>query len=212
MSKVSLPGQIEKKSFSIVDSLVDMEGFPQEQRPVIRRVVHATGDPGVAGTMLFSNGVFPIAWKAIRSGADIVTDVEMVRIGISKKRLLETGNQIHCAIGEAQVAKNAKKNGTTRSGEALIFLKSRIDGGIVVVGNAPTALFTLLEMVEGGEVSPKFVIGLPVGFVGAAESKEALAKSSIPHITNYGTRGGSPMAVSVMNALIIQTTVSYPGS
>ena len=204
MDKKNLPRQIEKESFSIVEALINMEKFPKDQRPVIQRVVHATGDLTVAGTMIFSDGVLPVAWDAVYSGADIITDVEMVRIGINKKRLSRTRNSIYCAIGEEQIAQNAKNNGTTRAREAFHYLKDKIDGGIVVVGNAPTALFTLLEMVDNKKVHPRLVIGLPVGFVGAAESKDALAQSSIPHITNYGTRGGSPMAIATMNALIIQ--------
>ena len=204
MNPYKLPDKIERESFSIIDSLLDMEKFPKEERPVIRRVVHATGDPAVAETMVFSEGVMPIAWDAVYSGADIITDVEMVRIGISKKRLAKTHNSLHCAIGNEQVAQNAKTNGNTRAREAFLYLKDKINGGIVVVGNAPTALFTLLEMVNEQKVAPRLVIGIPVGFVGAAESKEALAKSSVPHITNIGTRGGSSMAVATINALIIQ--------
>jgi len=207
MDHNTLPHKIEKESFAIIDSLLQIEKFPKEQRPIIRRVVHATGDPAVAETMIFTDGVLPIAWDAIYSGANIITDVEMVRIGINKKRLAPTHNAIHCAIGEEVVALNAAKNSTTRSSEAFHYLKDKINGGIVVVGNAPTALFTLLEIVKEKNVSPRFVIGLPVGFVGAAESKEALAKSTIPHITNRGTRGGSSMAVATINALIIQTAL-----
>lgn len=204
MNPYKLPGKIEQESFSIIDSLVDMNKFPKEERPVIRRVVHATGDPAVAETMVFSQGVLPIAWDAVYSGADIITDVEMVRMGISKKRLARTHNSLHCAIRDEQVAKNAHTNGTTRAREAFVYLKDKINGGIVVVGNAPTALFTLLDMVSELKVAPRLVIGLPVGFVGAAESKQALSESSIPHITNHGTRGGSSMAVATINALIIQ--------
>ena len=198
---VLAPQEIERKSFEIIGKHVKLESFPAAVRPIVLRVVHATGDFQIARLLRFHPQAIGAALAAIRSGAKIVTDVNMVKAGINARLLEAHGNRVHCAIHHADVALRAKRSRITRAAAAMQKCRRLIRGGIVLVGNAPTALFTVLDLVEDG-FRPALIVGVPVGFVGAAESKEALEGTDVPHITLRGTRGGSNVAAAIMNGLL----------
>ena len=195
------PHQIERKSFEIIAKHVKLEKFPAEARPIITRVVHATGDFQLARLLRFDPRAVRSGVRAIRSGGAIVTDVNMVKAGINRGLLRAHANKIYCAIHHADVAARAKQIKTTRAAVAMQKLRRRFHNGIVVIGNAPTALFAVLDFIKAG-AQPALVVGVPVGFVGAAESKLALERSGAPYITVRGPRGGSSIAVAVINALL----------
>jgi precorrin-8X/cobalt-precorrin-8 methylmutase len=196
-----LPGTgdaIEKKSFQIIENAISGLALGAGDKSIVSRVVHATGDASIAPTMrihpdAFSNGV-----TALKNGCDIFCDVRMLQVGITR-----TPNNIHCAIRDETVALKAKAEGTTRAAAAMSHFGKRLNGAIVAIGNAPTAIWKLLELHETEGFTPWLVIGLPVGFVGAAESKQALYESDLVYITNEGTRGGSSLAAAAMNAIAI---------
>ena len=194
---------IEKKSMEIIDELV---GFPEiniEEKEIRSRVVHTSGDPSLYWKLVISKGAIDAGIHALENKKNIVADVRMVEAGIRKKWLKNSGNNIFCAIDLPQVAEEAKKKNKTRSATAIGVLKDKINDSIVLIGNAPTALFELLYLVKEDKIKPTLIIGVPVGFVDAASSKEKLARQkNIPFITLPGTRGGSNMASAILNALI----------
>lgn len=195
---------IEKRSFEIIDSEVGQHSYDPLQWPLVRRVIHATADFDFAGNsrLLFHEHAFESAFSAIRSKCTIVTDVDMVLAAINKKLLSDLGLRTACYISDKGVAEEAKKLGKTRSEMAMRRASQEIEGGIVVVGNAPTALLEIITMCKEG-VRPALIVGIPVGFVSAPESKEALAQTDVPFITNIGRKGGSPAASSIINALLL---------
>lgn len=195
------PQDIEKKSFEIIAEHVDMGKFPPSVRPIILRVVHATGDFQVAHLMRFHPHAVQAGRSAIRSGARIITDVNMVKAGINGRLLTAHGNRTYCAIHHADVASRAKVLKITRAAAAMQKCRNLMRDGIVVIGNAPTALFAVLDLIKKG-FRPALVVGVPVGFVGAAESKQALERSDVPYVTLRGTRGGSSVAAAIMNGLL----------
>lgn len=196
---------IERRSFEIIDSEVGPHGYDAMQWPIVRRVIHATADFDFAGKgrVLFHGRAIDSAFSAVKKGCAIVTDVDMVAAAINKKSLADLGLKAVCYISDAKVAEEAKRLGKTRSEMAMRHAAKEIDGGIVVVGNAPTALLEVIRMVKEGAASPALVVGIPVGFVSAPESKEELAKTDVPFITNIGRKGGSPAASSIVNALLL---------
>jgi precorrin-8X/cobalt-precorrin-8 methylmutase len=196
---------IEKRSFEIIDSEAGPHGYDAMQWPLVRRVIHATADFDFAGKgrILFHKRAIESAFSAIRNKCAIVTDVDMVLAAINKKSLADLGLRTACYISDAGVAEEAKKLGKTRSEMAMRRAAREMDGGIVVIGNAPTALYEVISMVKEGAARPALVIGIPVGFVSAPESKEELAKTDIPYITNVGRKGGSPAASSIVNAMLL---------
>lgn len=196
---------IEKRSFEIIDSEAGTHGYDPLQWPIVRRVIHATADFDFAGKgrILFHKRAIESAFSAIKSKCTIVTDVDMVLAAINKKSLADLGLRTACYISDAKVADEAKKLGKTRSEMAMRHAAREMDGGIVVIGNAPTALYEVISMVKEGAAKPALVVGIPVGFVSAPESKEELAKTDIPYITNIGRKGGSPAASSIVNALLL---------
>ncbi len=196
---------IEKRSFEIIDSEVGPHGYDAMQWPIVRRVIHATADFDFArkGRMLFHKGAIESVFSAIKNRCTIVTDVDMVLAAINKKSLADLGLRTACYISDAKVADDAKKLGKTRSEMAMRRAAREMDGGIVVIGNAPTALYEVIAMIKEGAAKPALVVGIPVGFVSAAESKEELAKTDIPYITNIGRKGGSPAASSIVNAILL---------
>jgi len=165
-------------------------------------MVHATGDPEYARLVVVHPRLVETATAALRRGADVITDVEMVRQGISSRKLARGGGRIICAIRDRKVAEVAAERGITKAMAAMEYLAPRMTGAIVTIGNAPTALFRLLELMAAGHAAPAAVIGTPVGFVGAAEAKEALERSGVPFVTVRGTRGGSTVAAAAVNALL----------
>jgi precorrin isomerase/cobalamin biosynthesis Co2+ chelatase CbiK len=197
---------IEKRSFEIIDEEAGEHGYDRMQWPIVRRVVHATADFDFAtgrGKILFHPRAIESAFSAIKNGCAIVTDVDMVLAAINKKSLADLGLRAACYISDPRVAEESKKTGRTRSELAMRRASADMDGGIVVVGNAPTALYEVVNMVREGAARPALVVGMPVGFVSAQESKEDLSKAGVPFITNIGRKGGSPAASSIINALLL---------
>lgn len=196
---------IEKRSFEIIDSEVGPHGYDALQWPVVRRVIHATADFDFAGKgrMLFEKRAIDSAFLAIKNRCTIVTDVDMVAAAINKKSLADLGLKTACYISDGKVAEEARRLGKTRSEMAMRRAAKDMDGGIVVIGNAPTALYEVISMVREGAARPALVVGMPVGFVSAPESKEELARTDVPFITNVGRKGGSPAASSAINAILL---------
>lgn len=197
------PGEIEKKSMEIIEKEVAaiLPADPLE-RAVVRRIIHTTGDTEIVPLINFSKGAAKAGHKALRKGAKVFTDVNMLASGISKKAISRFGGEVLCSIADSEVIQKAKEDGKTRASTAMRLWGGKLNGQIVAIGNAPTALFELLQLAEEDAVRPALVVGIPVGFVGAAESKEELKKSGLPYITVTGTRGGSNIAAAIVNALL----------
>lgn len=201
------PEEIEAESFRTIDLEVEPHKWPLAEWSIIRRVIHTSADFEYVRTMFMSDDAVFAGVKAILGGRGIVTDTTMALSGISKPRLASFSIASSCFIADSQVAEEAVAKGVTRSIIAMRAGTSDQKNGIFVIGNAPTALFELLRQVREEGLRPDLIVGLPVGFVGAVESKEelmAVAKEySIPYITNRGRKGGSNVAAAVMNALLI---------
>jgi precorrin-8X/cobalt-precorrin-8 methylmutase len=196
------PDEIEDESFRIIDGLADLGEISPAELAVVRRVIHATGDPGFAELVKWSPGAVEIGAKALAAGTDVVTDVEMARAGVSKVRAGHFGCATHCYIVDEAVRDEARERGVTRSIAAVEKAVRNHPEAIYVFGNAPTALFRLMELVDEGAARPPLIIGTVVGFVGAAESKDALmARTAPPWISCKGNKGGSSVAASCVNAL-----------
>lgn len=197
------PAEIEARSMALIAPYLEELKLDEAHTKIFSRVIHAAGDPDYANHIRIHSQAVDAAIDAIRGGADIFCDVEMVRTGISKKTLAQYGGQVQCLIADSKVAAMAKEQGITRSMAAFRTFGHQLDGAVVAVGNAPTALFELFRLMEEENVRPAVVIGVPVGFVGAAESKDLLAeKANAPYITVLGNKGGSPIAASIVNALL----------
>lgn len=198
---------IEKRSFEIIESEVGKNHqYNQNEWVIVRRVIHATADFDFAGNgkILFHRNAIESAFNALRERCTIVTDVDMVLAAISKKSISDLRLKTVCYISDSLVAEQARKLGKTRSETAMRRAAKDMDGGIIAIGNAPTALYEVLNMAREGIAKPALVIGMPVGFVSAAESKERLAKMDVlPFITNVGRKGGSPAVSSIMNAIML---------
>jgi precorrin-8X/cobalt-precorrin-8 methylmutase len=201
-----MPAEIEQRSFEIIGEETDLDGLPAEQIPIIKRVIHATADFEFRQTLVFHPGAIAAGLKAIRAGKDILTDVEMVRSGINKKALAAFGGKVICRLQEGE--DKGKESGRTRAEQGIeLALTEKNNVGIIAVGNAPTALLRVIELFESGHgiqnsESGILVVGVPVGFVKALESKALLASRSFPFITNMSRKGGSPVAAAIINALI----------
>lgn len=195
------PQDIEAESFRIIESELGPTGFSPEEWAVARRAIHATGDFSFAENMRFHPEAIKAALLAIREGKNILVDVNMAANGISTALLTPFGGRVICRIKEAETVTLAKKNRSTRS-DAAMARATKDNIGIVAIGNAPTALLRVMEMIDQGLFSPDLVIGVPVGFVNAAESKELLAAKPYPFITSLGRKGGTPVAVAAVNALL----------
>lgn len=197
------PQEIEGKSMEMIDEEIGEHSFTKEQWPVVQRVIHSSADFELGKSMIFHPDAVQAGINAILNGEQIVADVQMVQAGISKPRLAKFGSDVHVYISDPDVVDEAKKLNTTR---AIISMRKgarEVNGGIYVIGNAPTALLELIRLVKSGEAKPSLIIGMPVGFVSAAESKEELAKLDLPFITNIGRKGGSTAVVAALNAISI---------
>ncbi|MBW7474345.1 precorrin-8X methylmutase [Paenibacillus oenotherae] len=195
------PQEIEEKSFEMIKEELGEHPFTEEQFPVVQRVIHASADFELGRSLIFHRDAITAGIAAVRSGKLVVADVQMVQVGISKPRIEKFGGDVKVFISDPDVMQEAKRLNTTR---AIISIRKAIkeaDGGIFAIGNAPTALLELIRLIKTGEARPGLVIGMPVGFVSAAESKEELAKLDIPFITNLGRKGGSPVTVAALNAI-----------
>ena len=192
---------IYEKSFATIRSEANLSGLSDVEARVAVRMIHACGMVDLTDDILFSPGFTETARKALKAGASILCDAKMVASGITRARL-PSDNAVICTLSDDTVPDLARHLGTTRSAAALELWRDRLGGALVAIGNAPTALFRLLELLDEGAPAPAAVIGVPVGFVGAAESKEALgARRDLPHLTVRGRRGGSAMATAAVNAL-----------
>ncbi|ACB84512.1 precorrin-8X methylmutase [Natranaerobius thermophilus] len=196
------PQEIETKSMEIIQNKVNLSAFSQKELPVVMRVIHTTGDLEIHRDIRFSSKAVTKGLEALTAGADIFTDVNMVTAGLNKSKLKKLGSKIHCKIADENVAEEAHRIGSTRAETAFKTFGENLHGNIVVIGNAPTALFKLLELVKNHNITPALVVGVPVGFVGAKESKDALMNSDLPYISISGYKGGSPIGASVINALL----------
>ncbi|MEU3415042.1 precorrin-8X methylmutase [Streptomyces sp. NPDC006658] len=193
---------IYRQSFATIRAEADLAGLPADVSQVAVRMIHACGMVDLVQDLSYTPAVVARAREALRSGAPIFCDVQMVASGVTRKRL-PAGNDVLCTLSDPAVPSLAEKMGTTRSAAALELWRDRLEGAVVAVGNAPTALFRLLEMIEEGAPRPAAVIGVPVGFVGAAESKDALAAHpfGLEHLVVRGRRGGSAIAAAALNAI-----------
>ncbi|CAN2049414.1 Cobalt-precorrin-8 methylmutase [Candidatus Magnetomoraceae bacterium gMMP-13] len=197
------PDEIERLSFKIIDKEAGSHNFSYKEWSILRRIIHTSADFEYMDTIRFHSDAVKAGINAICSGKPIITDTQMARAGIRKKELEQFGSIVKCLISDPYVAKKAINSGITRAKAAVDKAVHLIQGGIYVVGNAPTALFEIIKLSQEKKADPALIIGLPVGFVNAAESKAALIKSDIPFISNIGRKGGSNIAASVVNALII---------
>ncbi len=195
------PQEIEKRSFEMITNELNHPLDPV-QAPIIKRVIHTTADFDYVDSLYFSSGVVPHALDALRQGMTLVTDTTMAMAGINKRALNQLGCQVECFIADEDVAEAAKLNGTTRSREAMM-KASKLPGKLgFVVGNAPTALVALYEMMNTNALNPAFIIGVPVGFVNVVQSKELIRQSGAPCILSMGRKGGSNVAAAIVNALL----------
>lgn len=198
------PKAIYRQSFQMIDKALAETDFAENIAAVAARLVHASGMPDIVDFLFYSNGAAEIGRKALQDGAPVLCDAEMVAAGIIGKRL-PADNRVICTLNDPKVAGLADEHATTRSAAALDLWLPHLDGAVVAIGNAPTALFRLMEMISDGAPRPALVLGFPVGFVGAAESKQALidhaGRLDVSFITLKGRRGGSAMVSAAVNAL-----------
>ena len=204
-----LPEEIEKRSFAIIAAELAERGIilPAEQDMITRRVIHTSADFDYAQTMTYSENAVEIAKDLLKNGADIVTDTNMALAGINKKVLASFGGEAHCYMADAEVAAMAKERRTTRAAISMELASKREKPVIFAVGNAPTALirlYELMEMMQESDWRPAFVIGVPVGFVNVEAAKELILQTDVPHIINRGRKGGSNVAAAICNALLYE--------
>ncbi len=192
--------EIYRQSFATIRAEADLAGLPEDVARVVVRMIHACGQVDLVPDVAFSPAVVSRARAALDAGAPVLCDAKMVASGITRRRL-PADNDVVCTLDDPRVPDLAARLGTTRSAAALELWRDRLDDAVVAIGNAPTALFHLLEMIAAGAPRPAAVLGIPVGFIGAAESKDALAATDLEHLVVRGRRGGSAMAVAAVNAI-----------
>lgn len=203
MEFIKDPKAIEDTSMDIIESqLPALLKLPEGERAIIKRIVHTTGDVNIAELIKISPDAVAAGLGALRAGRPIFSDVQMLRAGINPANLARFGIETMCLIKDPDVVEEAKRTGKTRAMVAMAKAAPLLDGGIIAIGNAPTALFELCAMIREGKIKPALVVGTPVGFVGAKESKELLVETPVPFVTIEGTRGGSTIAVAAINALM----------
>lgn len=197
------PDAIEAESFRIIDAEMGPHEFSVIEWPVVQRAIHASADFELGRSMVFHPRAVEAGVAAIRKGADVVADVHMIQAGISGTYVADFGGRVLCYMADLDVAAKARTEGTTRAIQCMRKAAREAPGAIYAIGNAPTALLELVRLVEDGEANPALIIGVPVGFVSAAESKEQLRRQGlVPYITNRGRKGGTSVAVSITNALL----------
>lgn len=195
------PADIEKRSFEILSEILGERNFPPLHEPIIKRVIHTSADFEYADTLKISEGAIESAMNAIKAGCNIVTDTKMAAAGINKKNITVFGGSVVCHMEDEDVALTAKERDVTRA--AVCMEKASLDtkNQIYAIGNAPTALIRLYEMVKEGKIKPALVVGVPVGFVNVVESKELFMKAGVPYIIAVGRKGGSNVAAAIINAI-----------
>lgn len=200
------PEEIEKRSFAIITEELKSRGveLPEEEALVTKRVIHTSADFDYVNTLTYSEHAVQTAKELILQGADIVTDTNMALAGINKKMLARYGGDAHCYMADETVAKLAKERGITRAAVSMEMAAKREKPVIFAIGNAPTALIRLYEMIQDQTYIPAFIIGVPVGFVNVEIAKELILKTDVPHIVNRGRKGGSNVAAAICNAIIYE--------
>ncbi len=204
MSENTRPMDIEKRSFEIITELLGERKLDPENELVIKRAIHTTADFDYADNLVFSPHAVTLGIQALQRGCDIVTDTQMARAGINKTVLASLGGEVRCFMSDPDVAAEAKERGVTR---AVVSMERAAALGrecVFAIGNAPTALIRLRQLMDAGELSPALIIGVPVGFVNVVESKELILETSVPHIVARGRKGGSNVAAAICNALLYQ--------
>ena len=197
------PGEIEKRSFEIIEEELGRELDPV-LKPIIKRVIHTTADFSYADTLFFSENAVEKGLQALREGVSIITDTNMGRAGINKKKLEQSGGQVHCFMADEDVAAAALAQQTTRAAVSMDKAAAMQEDFIFAIGNAPTALIRLYELIQEGKIRPRLIIGVPVGFVNVVEAKELILTAGVPVIVARGRKGGSNVAAAICNALIYQ--------
>ena len=199
-----LPGDIEKRSFEIIGEELKERGItlPAEEEPVTKRVIHTSADFEYAQTMRYSKNAVQVARELLKRGASIVTDTNMAKAGINKTALSKLGGEVYCFMADEDVAREAKERQVTRATVSMERAAALPGPVIFAIGNAPTALISLYELMEQGKFRPEFVIGVPVGFVNVVQAKELFLESDVPYIINRGRKGGSNVAAAICNALL----------
>ena len=195
------PMDIEKRSFEIITEELGYD-LPEKEAPIIKRCIHTSADFDYAKNLCFSEDVVEKALKALKNGACIVTDTQMAKSGINKKALAKYGGEVYCFMSDADMAETAKKNGTTRATASMDKAAEMNKPLIFAIGNAPTALVRLYELIEDGKLKPELIIGVPVGFVNVVQSKELIMQAEVPYIVAKGRKGGSNIAACICNALL----------
>ncbi|MDH3658545.1 MAG: precorrin-8X methylmutase [Alphaproteobacteria bacterium] len=203
-SYVKDPDAIYRASFAAIRDTAPIDSLPPDVQPLALRLIHASGMPDLLGDLTYTDDAVRAGHDALAAGKPILVDATMVAAGITK-RYLPAGNEVVCTLNHAETPARAKAMSTTRSAAAVDLWRPHLEGAVVAIGNAPTALFRLLELLEDGAPRPALILGFPVGFVGAAESKEALIErgGDVPYVALRGRRGGSAMAAAAVNALAI---------
>lgn len=208
-----LPAEIEKRSFEIITEELGEKKLVPGTEPIVKRCIHTSADFDYADNLVFSDGVVEQAMRAIRNGASIVTDTQMAKAGINKKKLAEYGGQVYCFMSDEDVAEAARRNGTTRAAASMDKAAKLYEGSVGIdpkscpglifaIGNAPTALVRLYELIQEGSLQPELVIAVPVGFVNVVQSKEMILELDTPSIVARGRKGGSNIAACICNALL----------
>lgn len=206
MFEIIKPMDIEKRSFEIITELLGDRKLEPENELVIKRVIHTTADFDYADNLAFSPGAVARGIEALKNGCHIVTDTTMALSGINKTILGKLGGQVHCYIADPDVAEEAKARGITRSTVSMEKAAKLGKPCIFAIGNAPTALIALHDLMEAGKLNPALVIGVPVGFVNVVESKELIMSDDVPYIVGRGRKGGSNVAAAICNAMLYQIT------
>ena len=196
------PREIERRSFEIITEELGDRKLDADKELIIKRCIHTSADFDYADNLCFSEGVVEKAIEAIKKGACIVTDTQMGRSGINKKALARYGGEVYCFMSDEDVAKTAKENGTTRATASMDKAASMNKPLIFAIGNAPTALVRLYELIQEGKINPALIIGVPVGFVNVVQSKELIMETDVPYIVARGRKGGSNIAACICNALL----------
>lgn len=199
-----LPSEIERRSFEIISKELKDVVLHEEQAPIIKRVIHTTADFDYVQNLCFSQNVVAQLKQALMEGCDIVTDTQMAKSGINKKMLAAFGGEVHCFMSDDEVAKTARENNTTRAVASMERSATLPKDVIYAIGNAPTALIRLYELIQEGRIKPRGIIGVPVGFVNVTEAKELIMEAGVPYIVARGRKGGSNVAAAICNALLYE--------
>lgn len=198
------PAKIEARSMEIITKELNGRTWPEPEFSVIKRCIHTSADFDYADNLCFSKGAAALGAEALKNGISIVTDTRMAASGINKRRLMEYGGEVHCFIDAPDVAEEARRRGCTRAAVSMERAAALHENLVIAVGNAPTALIRLYELIEQGEILPVLIIGAPVGFVNVVEAKELIITAGVPYIVPRGRKGGSNIAAAICNALLYQ--------